>query len=121
MFGSITGDSPLLTMIVAAFGAIVVGLLVSVLVSGWRERRNAATIRREPVLDRGPRAALEPEGPYLPATHEQWPAGSQRRFGYAALAVSFLGGLVAGASGLTNSSTGELGSVFHFVAGLIDP
>jgi hypothetical protein len=122
MFGSFIRESPLLSAIIAAVAAILVSVFASAMVSGWRNRRNTAMIRREPVLDRRHGDSREPDRGYLLAGDQHWAAGPGRRFGFAALAVSFvLGGLVVGAAGLASSSSGQFVSAFHSLVGLVDP
>ncbi len=118
---SIIRESPLLYGTIAAVAAVLVFLVVSALFSSWRNRRKTTLVRREPVFDPRRLGSGEAERPYdRPQPHE--PAAQPRRgFGFGALVVSFVIGLVAGAGGLAVSSTGEFGLAFQTLVGLIEP
>lgn len=132
MLGSIIQQNPLFAGVIAAIIAVLLILILSAVVSSRWSRRKVETVvadpvRREPVFvgeEGEPQAERPPERityteaePYRPPLQEHPERPRRGRFGFAALSMAFLTGLVAGVGTMTLSSSGQLRSALRsFVA-----
>jgi hypothetical protein len=105
---TIVGEVPVL----AAAGAILVGvfvlLIVGAIISHWRDRRRKAAIRHEPDLDETANNDVDDLVPVygpapLPSPPPRAPPAHRRGFGFAALTLAFVVGLLVGMAAMTTA------------------
>jgi hypothetical protein len=104
---TIVAKVPVLAVAGAILAGIFVLLIVGAIVSHWRDRRRKAAIRHEPDFDESARNDVEDlvpvYGPAPPPPPPAPPPPRRRGFGFAALTVAFVIGLLIGMAAMTTA------------------